>query len=80
MNSRILTLTTDFGMTGSYVAALKGVLLDLAPGAQLVDVCHTIAPQNILEGGFILAGVVDVFPRGRFIWWSSTPVWEPSGG
>ena len=64
MTSRIVTLTTDFGMTGSYVAALKGVLLDLAPGAQLVDVCHTIAPQNILEGAFILAGVVDVFPKG----------------
>jgi S-adenosylmethionine hydrolase len=64
MKSRILTLTTDFGMTGSYVAALKGVLLDLAPGVQIVDVCHTIAPQNILEGGFILAGVVDVFPKG----------------
>jgi S-adenosyl-L-methionine hydrolase (adenosine-forming) len=64
MNSRILTLTTDFGMTGSYVAALKGVLLDLAPGSQLVDVCHTIAPQNILEGGFIVAGLVDVFPKG----------------
>jgi S-adenosyl-L-methionine hydrolase (adenosine-forming) len=64
MEQRILTLTTDFGLTGSYVAALKGVLLELAPGTQLVDVCHTIAPQNILEGGFILAGVVDVFPKG----------------
>jgi S-adenosylmethionine hydrolase len=60
----ILTLTTDFGLGGSYVAALKGVLLGLAPGTQLVDVCHTIAPQNILEGGFVLAGVVEVFPRG----------------
>jgi S-adenosylmethionine hydrolase len=63
-NTGILTLTTDFGMTGSYVAALKGVLLDMAPGAQLVDVCHTISPQNILEGGFVLAGIVDVFPKG----------------
>lgn len=60
----ILTLTTDFGLGGSYVAALKGVLLDLAPGALLVDVCHTISPQNILEGGFVLAGVVDAFPKG----------------
>ncbi len=60
----ILTLTTDFGLGGSYVAALKGVLLGLAPGAQLVDVCHTISPQNILEGGFVLAGVVDAFPTG----------------
>jgi S-adenosylmethionine hydrolase len=60
----IVTLTTDFGTAGPYVAALKGVLLDLAPNVQLVDVCHTISPQNILEGGFVLAGIVDVFPKG----------------
>jgi S-adenosyl-L-methionine hydrolase (adenosine-forming) len=64
MSLRILTLTTDFGIGGSYVAALKGVLLDLAPETQLVDVTHTISPQNILEGGFVLAGLVDVFPKG----------------
>lgn len=64
MKPGILTLTTDFGMSGHYVAALKGVLLDMAPGIQLVDVSHTISPQNILEGGFVLAGIVDVFPRG----------------
>src|SRR5262249_36209540 len=64
MKPGILTLTTDFGLGGPYVAALKGVLLDLAPGAQLIDVCHTISPQNILEGGFVLAGIVDVFPKG----------------
>jgi len=64
MKSGILTLTTDFGIGGPYVAALKGVLLDLAPGTQFVDVCHTISPQNILEGGFVLAAIVDVFPRG----------------
>jgi len=64
MKPGILTLTTDFGVTGPYVAALKGVLLDLAPCTQLVDVCHSISPQNILEGGFVLAGIVDVFPKG----------------
>jgi len=64
MRSGIVTLTTDFGIGGPYVAAIKGVLLGLAPGTQLVDVCHTISPQNILEGGFVLAGIVDAFPSG----------------
>jgi S-adenosylmethionine hydrolase len=64
MKPGIITVTTDFGLSGSYVAALKGVLLDLAPGVQLIDVCHTISPQNILEGGFVLAGIVDAFPKG----------------
>ena len=60
----IITLTTDFGIHGPYVAAVKGVLLERAPGVQIVDVCHTISPQNILEGGFVLANIVDAFPAG----------------
>jgi S-adenosylmethionine hydrolase len=64
MRPGIVTLTTDFGLGGPYVAALKGILLDLAPGVQIVDVCHTISPQNILEGGFVLAAIVDAFPKG----------------
>jgi S-adenosylmethionine hydrolase len=64
MRPGILTLTTDFGTDGPYVAAVKGVVLGLAPGTQLVDVSHTISPQNILEGAFVLAGIVEVFPPG----------------
>jgi S-adenosylmethionine hydrolase len=64
MSGGLVTLTTDFGLVGPYVAALKGVLLDLAPGTQIIDVCHTVSPQNVLEGSFVLAGIVDVFPRG----------------
>src|SRR5271157_4960829 len=64
MKPGILTLTTDFGIGGPYVAAIKGVLLGLSPGTQIVDICHTISPQNILEGAFVLAGVFDSFPPG----------------
>jgi S-adenosylmethionine hydrolase len=64
MRPGILTLTTDFGAAGPYVAAMKGIVLGIAPGVQLVDVSHEIAPQNILEGAFVLAGIVDAFPPG----------------
>lgn len=64
MRPGILTLTTDFGFEGPYAAAVKGVVLGLAPGTQVVDVCHTIAPQNVLEGAFVLAAIVDAFPEG----------------
>ena len=60
----IVTLTTDFGTQGPYVAAMKGILLGMAPTVQLVDVCHTIGPQDILEGAFVLGGIVDAFPAG----------------
>jgi S-adenosylmethionine hydrolase len=64
MNPPILTLTSDFGRDGPYVAAMKGVVLGLAPGTQMVDVSHGIAPQNVLEGAFVLAGIVEAFPPG----------------
>ena len=35
-----------------------------ARDARFVDVSHAIAPQNILEGAFVLAEVVDAFPAG----------------
>lgn len=60
----ILTLTSDFGNEGPYVASMKGVVLSLAPETQFVDVSHSVAPQNILEGAFVLAEVIDVFPPG----------------
>ncbi|WP_422931497.1 SAM hydrolase/SAM-dependent halogenase family protein [Singulisphaera sp. PoT] len=57
-------MTTDFGIEGSYVAAMKGIILGRAPGAQIVDVTHRISPQNVLEGAFVLAEVVEAFPPG----------------
>ncbi|CAN5599788.1 SAM-dependent chlorinase/fluorinase [soil metagenome] len=64
MRPGILTLTTDFGADGPYVASIKGVVLGLSPGVQFVDVSHAITPQNILEGAFVLASVVESFPSG----------------
>ena len=64
MTPPILTLTSDFGRDGPYVAAMKGVVLGLAPTTQIVDVSHCIAPQNVLEGAFVLAGIVEAFPPG----------------
>ncbi len=62
MSRHLLTLTTDFGNDGPYVAALKGVVLGLAPDTQIVDVSHRITPQNILEGAFVLTSILDAFP------------------
>jgi S-adenosylmethionine hydrolase len=62
MNS-VITLTTDFGVTGGYVAAMKGVILDTNPEARLVDVSHDIPPQNVFQAAFILSTVYRYFPR-----------------
>jgi S-adenosylmethionine hydrolase len=60
----IITLTTDFGLADAYVAAMKGVILSINPEANIVDICHTIKPQNIAEAAFVLSTAYPFFPRG----------------
>lgn len=60
----IVTLTTDFGGDGPYVAAVKGIILREAPSLTLVDVSHAIAPQAIREGAFVLGSAWPWFPTG----------------
>ncbi len=58
-----ITLTTDFGLQDAYVASMKGVILGINPDARLVDICHTIKPQNIAEAAFILSTVYQCFTK-----------------
>ena len=61
--SAIITLTTDFGLSDGYVASMKGVILGINPEARLVDICHTIKPQNILQAAFVLSTAYPYFTR-----------------
>ena len=60
----IITLTTDFGTSDAYVAAMKGVLLSINPRANIVDLCHDIEPQNIPQAAFVLHTAHSFFPQG----------------
>ena len=59
----IITLTTDFGLQDAYVAAMKGAMLSINPNATIVDVCHSIEPQNIAQAAFLLGTVFASFPK-----------------
>jgi S-adenosylmethionine hydrolase len=58
----LITLTTDFGPSSPYVAAMKGVILSLHPKAQLVDLTHGIAPQDIFSAAQVLVETTPLFP------------------
>jgi len=62
--SVVITLTTDFGLSDAYVAVMKGVILSINPEATLVDICHTIKPQNISQAAFVLSTAYPYFPQG----------------
>ena len=59
---RVITLTTDFGQSSPYVAEMKGAILRLKPDANIIDVCHTVAPQDVTQGGIVLRQVANAFP------------------
>lgn len=61
--SSIITLTTDFGYDDAYVAAVKGVILSINPKANIIDITHSIEPQNILQAAFILSVAYRCFPK-----------------
>ncbi len=64
MSRPIITLTTDFGITDSYVGAMKGVILSRCPEATLVDICHNIEPQAVRQAAYVLSTAVPYFPPG----------------
>jgi len=55
---------TDFGVGDGDVGVLKGVALAIVPDAQLIDITHTVAPQNVASGAWILSASYRYFPRG----------------
>ena len=60
--TRIITLTTDFGLGDGVVGTLKGVILGINPDVTLVDITHGIAAQNIEQGAFLFAESAGYFP------------------
>ena len=63
MDSPLIVLTTDFGAAGPAVGVMKGVILSINPRAKIVDLTHQIAPQDVLQGAFILGGSHRFFPQ-----------------
>ncbi|MZH02505.1 MAG: SAM-dependent chlorinase/fluorinase [Nitrospinae bacterium] len=59
----VITLTTDFGTDDPFVGIMKGVILNIVPDAQIVDITHNIEPQNITQAALILNAAYPWFPR-----------------
>ncbi len=60
----VIALLTDFGLTDGYVGVMKGVMLRIVPYAQLIDLTHDVAPQDLATGVWQLAISYRYFPAG----------------
>lgn len=62
MADPIITLTTDFGTSDHLVAAMKGVILNINPAARIVDINHSVAPYDLLDGALSIGNAYKFFP------------------
>ena len=62
--SGVITLTTDFGHKGPFVASMKGVMLTRFPTVRIVDLTHEIIAHWPAEAGFWLERSYRYFPDG----------------
>ena len=61
--NRIITLTTDFGLTDEYVGVMKGVILSRRPCARIVDLSHNIGRHDILQAAYVIYSSYRYFPE-----------------
>ncbi len=59
----MIVLLTDFGQS-EYVGVIKGVIYRIHAEARIVDMCHAVTPQGIVEASWILKNSYKYFPAG----------------
>jgi S-adenosyl-L-methionine hydrolase (adenosine-forming) len=60
----IVTFLSDFGLEDDFVGVCHGVIKRIAPDAEIIDVSHGIAPQNVLQGALVLRSTLPYLPEG----------------
>ncbi len=62
MARSIITLTTDYGTADHLVGAMKGVILNINPDAEVVDITHSVRPYDILDGALAIGEAYRYYP------------------
>lgn len=60
----IITLTSDWGLSDYYVAAVKGAIYTALPDATIVDIAHNIDLWDVSSAAFAVRNCYKNFPEG----------------
>lgn len=60
----IIAFMSDLGITDDSVGICKGLMLSVCPDAEVVDICHTMTPWDIEQGGRLIVDLPRFFPEG----------------
>jgi S-adenosylmethionine hydrolase len=59
---QVVTLTTDFGTSDHFVGVMKGVIININPDVELVDLCHDVNSYDVFDAAFTLVQSYRYFP------------------
>jgi S-adenosyl-L-methionine hydrolase (adenosine-forming) len=59
---RVVTFTTDFGLQDPFVGIMHGVVLNIHPEVQIVDISHAVPSFDVLDGAWTIAQSYRFFP------------------
>lgn len=60
----VIVFMTDFGIVDDSVAICKGVMLQITPEAEIIDLTHQVTPYSIEDAARFLAGTTPYYPAG----------------
>src|SRR5271166_5173478 len=60
--SRVVTFTTDFGLSDPFVGIMHGVVLNIHPETTIVDISHAVTSYDVLDGAWTIAQAYRFFP------------------
>jgi S-adenosyl-L-methionine hydrolase (adenosine-forming) len=60
--SRLVTFTTDFGLSDPFVGMMHGVVLNIQSDTRIVDICHSVTSYDIFDGAWTIAQAYRFFP------------------
>lgn len=59
-----ISFLSDYGLQDEFVGACKGVIAQIAPDAQVIDLTHEIPPFDVRAGASVLSRAVQYMPEG----------------
>src|SRR4029453_6844464 len=58
-----IAFLSDYGPDDNFVGVCHGVIARVAPAVRVIDITHTIEPQDVRQGAHVLAQSLPFMPR-----------------
>jgi S-adenosyl-L-methionine hydrolase (adenosine-forming) len=64
MPARPITFLSDYGLSDEFVGVVHGVIAEICPDANVIDVTHGVPRQDVQAGALMLARALPYMPAG----------------